>query len=174
MPAPAITRAVSRANTSLLRRASYPITTPRSAALRVEPEQVVGEPGRGLAHDQPVHPQRPGADRGTQPRRAELQPAGETLGQHVAGSAGHRLLELGADVGVGLGGQPPLRGDEIVVGRLVRRVTEAPQSERSRARVQSRHQRTQLDQWARTDVADHLGGRDRPKPGAFGERFAAW
>ena len=59
--------------------------TPRVAASGSGCQQVVDEPGGGLADHQPVHPLRPGADGGTQPGGAELQPAVEPLGQFVVG-----------------------------------------------------------------------------------------
>ena len=67
-----------------------------------------GEAGRGLTHDEPVHPLRTGAHGGAQSGGAELQPAVEPLGQLVSGS-GEQRLQLGTDVRVGFGGQPAFR-----------------------------------------------------------------
>ena len=47
------------------------MTTPRSAASGSVSSRYCGEPGRGLTDDEPVHPQRTGADRGAQPGGAE-------------------------------------------------------------------------------------------------------
>jgi hypothetical protein len=78
---------------------------PALARIRVGVEEVLGEPGRGLTHDQPVHPERAGPDRGAQPGGAEHQPAVETNGELIRGSV-DQLLKLLPNVGVGFGIQP--------------------------------------------------------------------
>ena len=75
---------------------------------------------------------------------AELQPAAEALAERIV-VTGEQIVELGSDVVVRFGSEPPLRRS-IVENFSV-----------------TRHQRTQLDQGAGTDVGDHLGGRDRPQ-----------
>ena len=116
-PAPVITSAVSRANTSELWRASYPITTePRGDAGVVE---VRRQAGRGADHDDPVHPVRPGAERAAQAGGAELEGAGEPVPQvgRVAALLDLRddRLELGAGLRVGVVGEPGAGGVEEVL-----------------------------------------------------------
>ena len=77
-------------------------------------EQVVDEPGRGLLHHEPVHPQRAGTHRGAQPGGAELEATGETLGDLV-GRAGEQRPQLLAHVGVGLCCEPLLRRHQYIL-----------------------------------------------------------
>ncbi len=107
-PAPVITSAVSRAKTSLLWRASYPMTTvPPAAPVSL---QVRRQAGRRADDDDAVHPVGPGAERAAQAGRTELQRAGEAVGQ-VGGVAarldvGDDGLQLGAGDRVGVLGGP--------------------------------------------------------------------
>ena len=152
IPTAAMTRAVSRAKTSLLRRASYPITTPRSAPRSSSVEQVRRQPGGGLPHDQPVHPQRPGADRRRAARRCRTSAVRRT-----GPPARRRVRRAGRPARLGC--RRPARP----------RATARPRS-RPYVGSRSRQQGTQLDERPRPDVADHLGGGDRAEPGALGER----
>ena len=85
------------------------MATPRRGGVGLLGEEVVGEAAGGLAHDEPVHAQRPGADGRAQAGGAEHQLAVEALGEDVVGSV-EQGLQLGADVVVGLGGEPALGG----------------------------------------------------------------
>ncbi len=86
-------------------------------------QQVVDETGRGLLHDQTVHPLWAGTDGGAQPGGAELQPPVEPGGQLVV-RTGEQSLELVTHVGVGFGGQPAARhAAEIAHGKSVRNST---------------------------------------------------
>ena len=78
-PAPVITSAVSRAKTSLLWRASKPMTTLPPPVRRCP--EVGRQAGRGAGHHDPVHPVRSRAEGAAQPRRTELEGAGEAVGQ---------------------------------------------------------------------------------------------
>ena len=49
-------------------------------------QDVVGQPGGCLAHNQAVHAQRSCTDRATQTSSAELQPTGKAFGQFVCGA----------------------------------------------------------------------------------------
>ena len=72
-------------------------------------QQVVGQPGGGLAHDEAVHALRARPHGTAQPGRAELQTAGEPLHQLV-GRPGQQRRQLGAHIRVRFGGQPALGG----------------------------------------------------------------
>ena len=112
-------------------------------------EQPTPEARRSLTDDESVHPHRAGTDRGAQTRRAELEPAAETIGEIVVGRsvAGVGRLdqrrELGVQVVIGFGSEPFPCGVEGV------------------GVMSSPTKRMQLDERTRAHVADHLGGSDR-------------
>ena len=72
-------------------------------------EQPSPEPRRGLADHQPVHPHRTGADGGAEAGGAELQPAGEPVGEFGGGQLidrrliDRRLIDRSSRVGIGRG-----------------------------------------------------------------------
>ncbi len=78
-------------------------------------EQPLAQAGRGLTDHETVHPHRPRSDGGAQPGGAELETAGEMLGEFVAVAALGTLDQVGeldGDVGIRLAGQPEVRGSE--------------------------------------------------------------
>ena len=171
MPAPAITAAVSSANTSLLRRASKPITTPRAGSVACGVEQVAGQTGGGAPHDHAVHAERSGTQLAAQAGGPELEPAREPQRQLV-GTARQQLLQLRSGVGVGVVGQPRLGGGPRVGRhpcilphrhRGQRPDGRAPQAPSSSASRRSERQRSGAH------VGDHLGGGERPESPAVGQ-----
>ena len=95
---------------------------PRSGPL-VDIEHIRRQAGGGLAHHQPVHPQRAGPNGGAQSGGAEREVAGEP-GLQLGVGAGEQIAQLGLDVGIRLGLQPALRrGAHVGHGNNVRSAT---------------------------------------------------
>jgi hypothetical protein len=68
--------------------------------------EVVHEAGGGLAHHEPVHAQRPGAQLGPQAGGPELEAAGEERGQRVPTAPLDEVAKLVAGRGVRVLGEP--------------------------------------------------------------------
>ena len=106
-PAPVMISAVSRAKTSELWRASKPITT--DPPLWPVSRRYAARPGRRARDHDPVHPVGPGAERAAQAGGAELEGAGEAVGEVgllAPLGGGDEGLELGAGLLVGVLGCP--------------------------------------------------------------------
>ncbi len=133
----------------------------RGATVGLAVEQPPPEAGRGLAHDEPVHPRRAGRRLPPGARRCRTAGGRRIVRRSSAGVAtlgsDDQGTELVADVGVGLGRATRPRG-----GRRSQDVSSITE------------QRTQLDEWTRPDVADHLGRGDRAEVPARRAGHGPW
>ena len=102
MPSAASTRAVSSANSRLMRRPSRPTTTPRLRDVGHVRLEVAREARGGAAHDRAVHAVGAGAEHAAQAGGAELEPPAEGVAERRPVLCVEELLNFVSRDGVGI------------------------------------------------------------------------